>query len=191
MFKKLSSDIRHATSLGDRFGFYYFVVYAISAPLLVLGLFKTNILIESGTILFGTVANILFLCIVIGLIAIAEEKMDTKFAKNLKVLFVLTLIMTIIGAVFPFLGQSDSAIAVTALILILIVTFIIGVVRIRLATNLESLVGEYGDIAHRAGYWSKVSGWLTVSIILLPLGSLLWVMSNYYEWRIVQERTKK
>lgn len=132
--------------------------------------------------------SISYVVMLLGLKPISQEKNDQQLLNAVNQFIWVCIVFYVVSA--PMLMQSflPSEVLKIFALLCLVIYAVTGVFSIRLGNNLKRLEVDYGRIAKNASLWSRVSGWLAVSFILLPLGLILSCVADYFMWRLLKER---
>ena len=126
----------------------------------------------------------------LGIRALGKERNDKKLVTHIHSLIVLSAAVVALLA-----GMSLLGIVLIPVQLILMVGLPLllgfGIVFLLLAKDFKRLESDFGVPATKAAVWHKISGWLSISIILSPLGGLFSLIADYYMWRVLQQAAKR
>lgn len=152
---------------------------------------KPDIFTESIQFIISVGLTITYSLLLLGIYTIVKERNDQQFIKDIKNFLTITIIIGVIVAVTSFSRLITPTILITLAIVYFTLGVGAGIVAIRLAKDFQRLETQYGNYAHQASRWHKISGWLLATILLLPLGGLLSIIADYYMWKVLQQYLKK
>jgi hypothetical protein len=178
------------TSLAINLGLVYLILYIPLQIFAVLNYFYPYPALSLLNVLFATMINICFLFIIFSISAILKDHPSKGLEGNINAWVVLTVALIVSNVILPF--DTDPSVAPKPWIAIfaIIMTFALGIMYLRLAKNFEPLREKYGYNANKAIKWSRIAGWLCVTLIFAPVGAFAQLFADYYIWRIIQQHSK-
>lgn len=185
------SHEKQALDRGSRWGIFALLLLI---PGMIVGAipgFEESVLLQAISFVIFILSSIAFILLVLGVRAIASGRKEENFLKNAHAFLALSLALCVVSAFvsFPDLLSPLMTFFLFAGMIILIIGF--GVVSIRMGRDLKRLAPELGYYAEKASFWSRLSGWLIVTIVLGFVGLFLTLIADYYLWRLVQQEAKK
>ena len=203
-FYSLKAMNDSAIKRGKTVGFYYLVVLL---PLSIISGFATSIFPENTLLSLSnnfvfivmTVAYFLFLW---GVVVLGKNEGDETFVHHMKIFIWVSVGLMIVPFILGFfLGlfapsfsedpSSHPLFLVLTLVAAIVALAAIGVISLYLAKDFERMERSLGEDAREASKWFRISGYLTLSVILSPIAAFLSIFADYYMWKLLRERVKK
>lgn len=120
---------------------------------------------------------------------VAEKKNNTDLVKTIKRYIVFVVIVSIPGCLTSFITVVP-AISLIAFIIVLLLSIPLGIILLQFAKQLQKLESEFGEIAKRASFWNRISGWLIISVIFSIFSGITSLIADYYLWLILRKYLK-
>ena len=139
------------------------------------------------------VSTTLILLFFFGLIQFASRRGDAELSTTFRTIFVITILQIVLGVPFWFIRYFEADFLTSLLIAQIPLFCIEGILMIRLAEQCNKYILEFGGVARRVIWWSKVGGWMLASVVLLLPGLIPATFAYFFLWRLLasEVRTSK
>lgn len=149
--------------------------------------FQDNFYLQGLLSVVGLGILATYTMLLLGILKVAEETGDNRFINDVWVFIITGVVCGLILNVFYFPTLFSPSVLATAAIIMVVTFFLLGIYSIRLSKDFSKLNQSIGPFALKAARWYKISGWLIVTLILLPIGFLLSLVADYYTWKMLKK----
>lgn len=183
---------KQAAVLGSVIGIIYLLLWLPALYLsIVSSFFHTTFDAELANAVVGTFGNFCYLPILYALLKVSKERGERRFTIDLTLALIAAVALMVLGAIdFRELFAQWGALSGLIVFIVSWLLYIpLGAINLRLATDFTRLAAEY-QYATKASFWNRISGWIMVTVVFAPIGSLISVIADYFMWRVVVQKAR-
>ncbi|MBI4079824.1 hypothetical protein HY414_01165 [Candidatus Kaiserbacteria bacterium] len=133
----------------------------------------------------------LFILFMLGIRGVAVRTAAPAFIRVVNTWIAINILEMLLLLPWSFPRYFETDFLTLLLVAVLPVLCVNGIVLIRFSEQFGTFVPQFGTRANRIAWWLKVSGWMLASIILFIPGLLVFIVAEFYMWRLLASETSR